>query len=92
MLNLTSVIFQEFNPRPVTEVQSASPNHIEAALRDVHMRAPNLQLLIVILPDVSGHYGTCIFEKNCGTYKFCENKITCMLIWETFFTQFYGKS
>ncbi|XP_066358761.1 protein argonaute 5-like isoform X2 [Miscanthus floridulus] len=47
---------QDFNPRPVTEVQSASPNHIEAALRDVHMRAPNLQLLIVILPDVTGHY------------------------------------
>ena len=64
MSNLTSMIFQDFNPRPVTEVQSDSPNHIEAALRDVHMRAPNLQLLIVILPDVSGHYGTCIFEKT----------------------------
>ena len=53
MSNLTSMIFQDFNPRPVTEVQSDSPNHIEAALRDVHMRAPNLQLLIVVLPDVT---------------------------------------
>ena len=64
--------FQVFNPRPVIEVQSASPNHIEAALRDVHTRAPNLQLLIVILPDVSGYgmltledlYTSKIFEKK----------------------------
>lgn len=74
MLNLTSIIFQIFNPRPVTEVNSASPNHIEAALRDVHMRAPNLQLLIVILPDVSGHYGMCIFEKTMQLIHFVKIK------------------
>jgi hypothetical protein len=39
----------------------ASPNHIEAALRDVHMKAPNSQQLIVILPDVTD--GMCILEK-----------------------------
>jgi hypothetical protein len=75
MLNLMSMIFQDFNPRPVTEVQSASPNHIEAALRDVHMRAPNLQLLIVVLPDVSGHYGTCIFEKTVQLINFVKIKL-----------------
>lgn len=48
----------------MTEVQKDSHNNIEAALRDVHRRAPNLQLLIVILPDVTGYYGTCILEKS----------------------------
>jgi len=68
-----SMEFQVFNPRPVIEVQSASPNHIEAALRDVHTRAPNLQLLIVILPDVSGHYGMLTLE-DLYTSKFFEKK------------------
>uniref|UniRef100_A0A804QJ33 Piwi domain-containing protein n=1 Tax=Zea mays TaxID=4577 RepID=A0A804QJ33_MAIZE len=55
------------NPRPFIEVRSAAPNHIENALRDVHKRATQmlaqqavgnqLQLLIVILPEVSGSYG-----------------------------------
>lgn len=57
--------FQVFNPRPVIEVHHASPNHMEAALRDVHTRAPNLQLLVVILPDVTGYYGKCILEYLC---------------------------
>jgi hypothetical protein len=58
---------QNVNPRPFVEVKSAAPNHIENALRDVHRRATQmaaqqgtgsqLQLLIVILPDVSGSYG-----------------------------------
>lgn len=92
-LNLMSMIFQNFNPTPVTEVKLASPNHIEAALRDVHIRAPNLQLLIVILPDVTGHYGTCIFEKSVQLVSFVKIKLyMCMLIWETFFTQFCGIS
>ncbi|RLM85364.1 hypothetical protein C2845_PM04G05340 [Panicum miliaceum] len=64
-----------FNPRPVTEVQSASPNHIEAALRNVHMRAPNLQLLIMILPDVSGHYAKIkrLCETDLGIISQCIN-------------------
>ena len=68
-----SMEFQVFNRKPVIEVQSASPNHIEAALRDVHTRAPNLQLLIVILPDVSGHYGMFILE-DCTLIKFLKKK------------------
>ena len=68
-----SMEFQVFNRKPVIEVQSASPNHIEAALRDVHTRAPNLQLLIVILPDVSGHYGMLTLE-DLYTSKFFEKK------------------
>ena len=82
--------FQVFNPRPVIEVQSASPNHIEAALRDVHTRAPNLQLLIVILPDVSGHYGMLTLE-DLYTSKFFEKKESNECYGKTVFTQFYGK-
>ncbi|PWZ40147.1 Protein argonaute MEL1 [Zea mays] len=58
-------IGMSFNPRPVTEVQKDSQNNIEAALRDVHRRAPNLQLLIVILPDVTGYYGK--IKRMCET-------------------------
>ncbi|CAN6308884.1 unnamed protein product [Urochloa humidicola] len=63
------------NPRPFIEVKSAAPNHIENALRDVHRRATQmvaqqgtgnqLQLLIVILPDVSGSYGK--IKRVCET-------------------------
>lgn len=47
-------------------VRSSNPNNIENALRDVHRRTSELlaregkgglQLLIVILPEVSGSYG-----------------------------------
>jgi len=85
-----SMEFQVFNPRPVIEVQSASPNHIEAALRDVHTRAPNLQLLIVILPDVSGHYGMLTLE-DLYTSKFFEKKESNECYGKTVFTQFCGK-
>ncbi|RLN33503.1 hypothetical protein C2845_PM03G22140 [Panicum miliaceum] len=64
LVQMCNSIGMVFNPRPVID-QSASPNHIEAALRDVHTRAPNLQLLIVILPDVSGHYGK--IKRLCET-------------------------
>jgi len=63
------------NPRPFVEVKSAAPNHIENALRDVHRRATQmvaqqgtgnqLQLLIVILPEVSGSYGK--IKRVCET-------------------------
>jgi len=86
-----SMEFQVFNRKPVIEVQSASPNHIEAALRDVHTRAPNLQLLIVILPDVSGHYGMFILE-DCTLIKFLKKKkVMNVMEKKTMFTQFYGK-
>ncbi|PUZ36547.1 hypothetical protein GQ55_9G046900 [Panicum hallii var. hallii] len=63
------------NPCPFVEVKSAAPNHIENALRDVHRRATQmvaqqgtgnqLQLLIVILPEVSGSYGK--IKRVCET-------------------------
>uniref|UniRef100_A0A0A9ABP6 Protein argonaute MEL1 n=1 Tax=Arundo donax TaxID=35708 RepID=A0A0A9ABP6_ARUDO len=64
-----------FNQAPVTEIRSASPNHIEAALRDVHVRAPDLKLLIVILPDVAGHYGKIkrLCETELGIVSQCIN-------------------
>ncbi|XP_039797428.1 protein argonaute MEL1-like [Panicum virgatum] len=65
LVQMCNSIGMVFNRKPVIEVQSASPNHIEAALRDVHTRAPNLQLLIVILPDVSSHYGK--IKRLCET-------------------------
>ena len=52
---------QVFNPRPVIPISSSNPNQIEKALVDVHNRTAQqgkqLQLLIIILPDVSGSYG-----------------------------------
>ncbi|KAL6637770.1 hypothetical protein ACP70R_025342 [Stipagrostis hirtigluma subsp. patula] len=61
---------------PFLEVRSAAPNNIENALRDVHRRAAQmlvkqgtgnqLQLLIVILPEVSGSYGK--IKRVCDTY------------------------
>ncbi|WVZ60888.1 hypothetical protein U9M48_010848 [Paspalum notatum var. saurae] len=72
MCNVTGMVV---NPHPFIEVKSAAPNHIEDALRDVHRRATQmisqqgsrnqLQLLIVILPDVSGSYGK--IKKVCET-------------------------
>uniref|UniRef100_A0A0A9AKX9 AGO904 n=1 Tax=Arundo donax TaxID=35708 RepID=A0A0A9AKX9_ARUDO len=65
-----------FNPNPIVDVRSAAPNHIENALRDVHRRATQLtkqgmgnqlQLLVVILPEVSGSYGK--------IRRFCETDI-----------------
>ena len=52
---------QVFNLRPVIPISSSNPNQIEKALVDVHNRTTQqgkqLQLLIIILPDVSGSYG-----------------------------------
>uniref|UniRef100_A0A0E0HXM8 Uncharacterized protein n=1 Tax=Oryza nivara TaxID=4536 RepID=A0A0E0HXM8_ORYNI len=54
-----------FNEMPEIEVGSAAPNNIEAALSNIHTRAPQLQLLIVILPDVNGYYGR--IKRVCET-------------------------
>ncbi|GJM96969.1 hypothetical protein PR202_ga13855 [Eleusine coracana subsp. coracana] len=63
------------NPNPCVKVKSASPNHVENALRDVRRRATQmlakqgpgaqLQLLIVILPDVNDSYGK--IKRVCET-------------------------
>ncbi|XP_044390993.1 protein argonaute MEL1 isoform X2 [Triticum aestivum] len=72
MCNMTGM---SVNPRPLVDNRSASPNHIENALRDVYRRTTEmlskqghekqLQLLIVILPEVSGSYGK--IKKICET-------------------------
>ncbi|EMS53733.1 Protein argonaute MEL1 [Triticum urartu] len=72
MCNMTGM---SVNPRPLVDNRSASPNHIENALRDVYRRTTEmlgkqgsekqLQLLIVILPEVSGSYGK--IKKVCET-------------------------
>lgn len=55
-----------FNPDPVIPVRGAHPGQIEKALRDIHRECTQklgqqpdrqLQLLIIILPDVRGSYG-----------------------------------
>ncbi|KAH9660319.1 protein argonaute 5 [Citrus sinensis] len=58
-----------FNPQPVIPISSSNPNQIEKALVDVHNRTTQqgkqLQLLIIILPDVSGSYGR--IKRVCET-------------------------
>ncbi|TVU43994.1 hypothetical protein EJB05_03418 [Eragrostis curvula] len=64
------------NPSPFVEFKSASPNHMEKALIDVHRRASEmlakqgignpLQLLIVILPDDKGSYEK--IKRVCETH------------------------
>ncbi|KAL2536180.1 Protein argonaute 5 [Forsythia ovata] len=66
----------EFNPRPLVPIRSAHPGEIEKSLFDVHtdsskrltsmkLTGKQLQLLIVILPDVSGSYGQ--IKRVCET-------------------------
>ncbi|KAH7838775.1 hypothetical protein Vadar_031027 [Vaccinium darrowii] len=66
----------EFNPRPLIPIDSAHPGRIEKALVDIHAQSneqllkmghtgKQLQLLIIILPDVSGSYGT--IKRVCET-------------------------
>ncbi|KAM0924599.1 hypothetical protein ACQ4PT_004579 [Festuca glaucescens] len=62
-------------PRPVVDIRTATPNNIEHALRDVHRRTAELiaqqgkggqlQLLVVILPEVTGSYGK--IKRVCET-------------------------
>ncbi|CAA3027822.1 argonaute 5 [Olea europaea subsp. europaea] len=66
----------EFNPRPLVSIRSADPHQIEKALFDLHtdsstrlaslkLTGKQLQLLIVILPDVKGSYGE--IKRVCET-------------------------
>ncbi|KAM3384302.1 hypothetical protein ACQJBY_008764 [Aegilops geniculata] len=65
LVKMCNAIGMVFNPMPVVEILSASANNIEGALKHAHQSAHNLQLLIVILPDVTGHYGK--VKKVCET-------------------------
>lgn len=59
---------KDFNPAPLIPIDSAHPGQIEAALKYIHEQSiaqlsklghagKQLQLLIIILPEVSGSYG-----------------------------------
>ncbi|EAZ28935.1 hypothetical protein OsJ_12979 [Oryza sativa Japonica Group] len=74
LIQMCNATGMSFNPRPVVDVRSTNPNNIENALRDVHRRTSELlaregkgglQLLIVILPEVSGSYGK--IKRVCET-------------------------
>ncbi|XP_003561331.2 protein argonaute 14 [Brachypodium distachyon] len=65
LVRMCNAIGMVVNVKPVDKVCSASANNIEGALKDVHKMFPDLQLLIVILPDVTGHYGK--VKKVCET-------------------------
>ncbi|XP_010435959.1 PREDICTED: protein argonaute 5-like [Camelina sativa] len=55
----------EFSTKAIIPLISCPPHSIEEALYDIHERAPGLQLLIVILPDVTGFYGK--IKRICET-------------------------
>ncbi|KAL3579627.1 hypothetical protein D5086_017462 [Populus alba] len=64
----------EFNPEPIIPIRSADSRQIEKALHDVHkqctaelanQKGKQLQLLIIILPDVTGSYGK--IKRICET-------------------------
>uniref|UniRef100_A0A2N9G2L5 Piwi domain-containing protein n=1 Tax=Fagus sylvatica TaxID=28930 RepID=A0A2N9G2L5_FAGSY len=65
-----------FNRDPLIPIHSVQPNHIERALNDIHkqcaaehiqkqLKGKPLQLLIIILPDVTGSYGK--IKRICET-------------------------
>ncbi|MED6155463.1 argonaute 5 [Stylosanthes scabra] len=58
-----------FNPEPLIPITTSQPNAIERALVELHnkcaQKRQQLQLLIVILPDTKGSYGT--IKRKCET-------------------------
>ncbi|KAF5196598.1 argonaute MEL1, partial [Thalictrum thalictroides] len=55
-----------FNPKPLIPVRSVRPDQIERTLVEIHNQSRGqLQLLIIILPDFSGSYGT--IKRICET-------------------------
>ncbi|EEE60071.1 hypothetical protein OsJ_12892 [Oryza sativa Japonica Group] len=82
LIQMCNATGMSFNPRPVVDVRSSNPNNIENALRDVHSRTSELlaregkgglQLLIVILLEVSGSYGKIkrVCENDLGIVSQC---------------------
>ncbi|KAL6270621.1 hypothetical protein ACE6H2_027532 [Prunus campanulata] len=63
----------DFRARPLFPIESASPGQIEEVLKDIHRKSTqrlghkgkHLQLLIIILPDVTGSYG--MIKRICET-------------------------
>ncbi|XP_062173160.1 protein argonaute 5-like [Alnus glutinosa] len=65
-----------FNPNPLVPIRTAHSNQVEIALRDIHKQCvqkfteigqagKQLQLLIIILPDITGSYGK--IKRLCET-------------------------
>lgn len=64
--SLILILLQSFEPRPLIDTYSTSPEKLEEALIHIHKRSSaimkaqgggHLQLLMVILPERSGFYG-----------------------------------
>ncbi|KAG9146474.1 hypothetical protein Leryth_011748 [Lithospermum erythrorhizon] len=62
----------DFNPDPLIPIKSVNPGQIEKALHDIQSQSAakldgnkQLQLLIIVLPDVSGSYGK--IKRICET-------------------------
>uniref|UniRef100_A0A7N0U702 Protein argonaute 7 n=2 Tax=Kalanchoe fedtschenkoi TaxID=63787 RepID=A0A7N0U702_KALFE len=66
-----------FDKNPVIAVGSAHPGRIERTLTDIHkqcsVKKRQLQLLLIILPEISGSYGTikCVCETELGIVSQC---------------------
>lgn len=69
-----------FNPQPLLPIQAANSRYIARTLNDIHKECENrlqktahLQMLIIILPDVTGSYGEIkrICETNLGIVSQC---------------------
>lgn len=83
LIQMWNMAGMSVNPRPPVDNRSASPNHIENALRDVCRSTTEmlnkqgdrkqLQLLIVILPEGSGSYGKIkmVCETDLGIVSQC---------------------
>lgn len=65
---VTILSSQDFHVQPLIPIESANPRQIEKVLKDIHRESTKrleeighkgkyLQLLIIILPDVTGSYG-----------------------------------
>jgi eukaryotic translation initiation factor 2C len=50
--------FKAFNRQPAIDVRLERSDRVESALRNIHRDCQDLNMLIVILPEMSGSYGT----------------------------------
>ncbi|PIA43518.1 hypothetical protein AQUCO_01900127v1 [Aquilegia coerulea] len=66
LVSMCSSKGMDFNPNPQVPVRSARSDQIERTLVEIHNQSRGqLQLLIIILPDFSGSYGT--IKRICET-------------------------
>ncbi|PSR89903.1 Protein argonaute like [Actinidia chinensis var. chinensis] len=72
LVNMCKAKGMDFNSAPILPILPAHPANIEKALSDIHVQSSartgpgkQLQMLIIILPDVSGSYGR--IKRVCET-------------------------